>query len=214
MTLDVKPTVGTDGEPWLHGRHIIRPHFIKKTNFRYRHIRKAYSETYYFVQWRGIQEYKRNSGYYTFALSIHHGRGNELPTSVLGEGTDTPSNRETRVTKAIKYVLQRQAEFFIWRAQFSATLLTHTSSRPLSLSVEELYKKLSKKDTFLEPLARRDTTAASLSFCLFKIAHNPEIVGRLQAELHSHLVSWRIHLLSTTTILFRFALATKIRLYQ
>lgn len=72
----------------------------------------------------------------------------------------------------------------------------------LSLSTEELDSKLSKQDTFLHALARftrdptvlrdqlvaillagRDTTASTLSFCLFELSRHPEVVQKLRTEI-------------------------------
>ena len=79
-------------------------------------------------------------------------------------------------------------------------------SRVLSLSTAELDQKLSKQDTFLDSLARftrdprvlrdqlvaillagRDTTAGTLSFCLFELARNPDVVAKLRQEIESRL---------------------------
>lgn len=76
----------------------------------------------------------------------------------------------------------------------------------LSLSEEELNKKLSKKDTFLDALAGftrdrrvlrdqlvavllagRDTTAATLAFGTFELARHPEVVAKLRAEIAGRL---------------------------
>lgn len=76
----------------------------------------------------------------------------------------------------------------------------------LSLSEEELDQKLSKKDSFLEALARftrdprvlrdqlvavllagRDTTAATLAFGTFELARRPEVVAKLRAEIAGRL---------------------------
>jgi cytochrome P450 len=76
----------------------------------------------------------------------------------------------------------------------------------LSLSTDELDQKLSKRETFLEALARftrdprilrdqlvavllagRDTTAGTLSFTLFELSRNPEVVSKLRAEIRDRL---------------------------
>lgn len=76
----------------------------------------------------------------------------------------------------------------------------------LSLSAEELEKQVSKKETFLHALARftrdptvlrdqivsvllagRDTTAATLSFCVFELSRHPDVVQRLRNEMDAHL---------------------------
>lgn len=78
--------------------------------------------------------------------------------------------------------------------------------KSLSLSSAQLEEKLSKKDTFLDSLARatrdakfirdqlitillagRDTTAATLSFCLFELGRNPDVVTTLREELEARL---------------------------
>lgn len=76
----------------------------------------------------------------------------------------------------------------------------------LTLSTAELDQKLSNKETFLDALARftrdprvlrdqlvavllagRDTTAGTLSFCLFELARNPHIVAKLREEIRDRL---------------------------
>lgn len=76
----------------------------------------------------------------------------------------------------------------------------------LSLSTDELDQKLSKRETFLDALARftrdprvlrdqlvavllagRDTTAGTLSFCLFELSRNPEVVAKLREEIRNRL---------------------------
>jgi cytochrome P450 len=76
----------------------------------------------------------------------------------------------------------------------------------LALSAGELDEKLSKRETFLDALARftrdprilrdqlvavllagRDTTAGTLSFCLFELSRNPEVVAKLREEIGSKL---------------------------
>lgn len=76
----------------------------------------------------------------------------------------------------------------------------------LSLSTDELDHKLSKRETFLDALARftrdprvlrdqlvavllagRDTTAGTLSFCLFELSRNPEVVTKLRDEIRNRL---------------------------
>lgn len=76
----------------------------------------------------------------------------------------------------------------------------------LTMTPEELDKRLAKQDTFLHALARftrdpkvirdqivavllagRDTTAATLSFCTFELARNPGVVARLRAEIAARL---------------------------
>lgn len=78
--------------------------------------------------------------------------------------------------------------------------------RVLSLSTSELDQKLSHKETFLDALARftrdprilrdqlvavllagRDTTAGTLSFCLFELSRNPDVVVRLRDEIRTRL---------------------------
>ncbi|EEH38216.1 cytochrome P450 52A11 [Paracoccidioides lutzii Pb01] len=80
----------------------------------------------------------------------------------------------------------------------------------LSLNTEELDKKLSKQETFLHALARftkdpkvirdqlvavllagRDTTAATLAFCLFELSRSPSVVARLRTEILNRLGTTR-----------------------
>lgn len=76
----------------------------------------------------------------------------------------------------------------------------------LSQSPAELDRKLSKRETFLDALARftrdpkvlrdqlvavllagRDTTAGTLSFCLFELGRNPAVVSKLRSEIATRL---------------------------
>jgi cytochrome P450 len=76
----------------------------------------------------------------------------------------------------------------------------------LSLSTDELDQKLSKRETFLDALARftrdprvlrdqlvavllagRDTTAVTLSFTLFELSRHPEVVSKLRTEIRDRL---------------------------
>lgn len=76
----------------------------------------------------------------------------------------------------------------------------------LSLSVEELEKNLSTRETFLDALARftrdprvlrdqlvavllagRDTTAGTLSFCTFELSRHPEVVAKLRQEIEERV---------------------------
>lgn len=79
-------------------------------------------------------------------------------------------------------------------------------STVLSLSIDELDQKLSKRETFLNALARftrdprvlrdqlvavllagRDTTAGTLSFTLFELSRNPDVVSKLREEIRDRL---------------------------
>lgn len=76
----------------------------------------------------------------------------------------------------------------------------------LDRSAGELNEKLSKSQTFLDALASftrdprilrdqlvavllagRDTTAATLSFCLFELSRNPKVVAKLRDEIRNRL---------------------------
>lgn len=84
--------------------------------------------------------------------------------------------------------------------------ITPYIDRVLSMSPAELDQKLSKNETFLHALARftrdrrvlrdqlvavllagRDTTAATLSFCLFELSRNPKVAAKLRAEIAERL---------------------------
>ena len=80
----------------------------------------------------------------------------------------------------------------------------------LSMTPEELEKKLSKSDTFIHALARftknpkvmrdqlfaillagRDTTALTLSWTFMHLSQNPQVVAKLQAEIDAVVGSGR-----------------------
>ncbi|EKV13299.1 Cytochrome P450 alkane hydroxylase, putative [Penicillium digitatum PHI26] len=76
----------------------------------------------------------------------------------------------------------------------------------LSHSAGELKEKISRSETFLDALASftrdprvlrdqliavllagRDTTAATLFFCIFELSRNPKVVAKLRDEIHNRL---------------------------
>ncbi|KAB8234979.1 cytochrome P450 [Aspergillus alliaceus] len=127
---------------------------------------------------------------------------------LLGQGTDSLQNPTTLLARHLATLFN----FILSQKEFRRNLKTMDDfiqpyiDRALSLSTAELDQKISKKDTFLDSLARftrdsqvlrdqlvaillagRDTTAGTLSFCIFELSRNPAMVAKLRCEIKSHL---------------------------
>ncbi|CRG90750.1 hypothetical protein PISL3812_07795 [Talaromyces islandicus] len=207
----------TDGELWSASRHLIRPMFVRD--------RIVDTEIFETNVQKLIQHFGGNSSphgskiidvsdlYFRYTLDA-------ATDYLLGQGTDSLENPTTVFAEAFRYVQSRQADYFrmgplnifMGRKKFREQLkIMDDFIQPyidtvLSLSPDELDKKLSKRDTFLDALARftrdprvlrdqlvavllagRDTTAGTLSFCTFELSRNPEAVAKLRAEIEDRL---------------------------
>ncbi|KAJ5549909.1 hypothetical protein N7535_002148 [Penicillium sp. DV-2018c] len=205
----------TDGELWSRSRQLIRPMFVRDrivdTEIFEKHVQKL-------IQLLGKSP---SGGKVVEVSSLFFRYTLDAATDyLLGQGTDSLENPETGFAEAFKYVQRRQSEFFRFgvfsfvmsRTQFRKSLkvmdqfLQPYIDTVLSLSAGELDEKLSKRETFLEALARftrdprilrdqlvavllagRDTTAGTLSFCLFELSRNPQVLAKLREEISSRL---------------------------
>ncbi|PGG98356.1 hypothetical protein GX51_06843 [Blastomyces parvus] len=212
----------TDGELWSKSRHLIRPMFardriVDTENFE-KHIQKL-------IPYLEGNNNKLGKGkvvdvaalFFRFTLDAATGY-------LLGQSVDSLDDPKTVFAESFQYVLHRQSILFragpisplLSRKEFRVNLkkmddfMQPFIDEVLTLSSEELDKKLSKKDTFLHALARftkdpkvirdqlvaillagRDTTAATLSFCLFELSRNPTAVARLRTEVIDRLGNTR-----------------------
>lgn len=207
----------TDGELWSASRHLIRPMFtrdrIVDTEIFETNVRKL-------INLFGGSSAPNESKivdvgglYFRYTLDAS-------TDYLLGQGTNSLDNPTARFAEAFRYVQSQQSKYFrmgplsglMSRKKFREELkimddfLQPYIQTVLSLSPEELEKKLSKRDTFLDALARftrdprvlrdqlvavllagRDTTAGTLSFCTFELARHPEVVAKLRAEIAERL---------------------------
>lgn len=204
----------TDGELWSSSRHLLRPMFNKDrivdTQIFETHVQKLIK---LFGGSSGSKIVDVGDLFFRFALDAS-------TDYLLGQGTDSLENPMTRFAEAFRYVQSRQAilfrmgplSFLLSRKKFREELqVMEKFMQPyiqtvLSLSAEELEKNLSKRETFLEALARftrdprvlrdqlvavllagRDTTAGTLSFCMFELSRHPEVVAKLRQEIAEHV---------------------------
>ncbi|KAJ5661858.1 uncharacterized protein N7477_009474 [Penicillium maclennaniae] len=195
----------TDGEMWSRSRQLIRPMFVRDrivdTEIFEKHVQKLIPLLGGSQSPFGSKVVDVGSLFFRYTLDA-------ATDYLLGQGTDSLENPATRFAEAFRYVQQRQAELFRFgvfnfamsRKEFRRNLkIMDQFIQPyietvLSLSTDELDQKLSKRETFLDALARftrdprvlrdqlvavllagRDTTAGTLSFCLFELSRNPEV---------------------------------------
>ncbi|KAJ6072710.1 hypothetical protein N7467_010795 [Penicillium canescens] len=207
----------TDGELWSRSRQLIRPMFARErivdTEIFEKHVQKLIPLLGGSHSPSSSKVVDVGSLFFRFTLDA-------ATDYLLGQGTDSLENPATRFAEAFRYVQQRQAELFRFgvfsfamsRTEFRKNLkIMDDFIQPyietvLSLSTDELDKKLSKRETFLDALARftrdprvlrdqlvavllagRDTTAGTLSFCLFELSRNPEVVTKLRQEIRERL---------------------------
>ncbi|KAJ5467028.1 hypothetical protein N7475_004780 [Penicillium sp. IBT 31633x] len=207
----------TDGELWSRSRQLIRPMFVRErivdTEVFEKHVRKL-------IPLLGGSDSPSNSRVVDVGSLFFRYTLDAATDYLLGKGTDSLDNPATRFAEAFRYVQQRQAEFFRFgvfsfamsRTEFRKNLkIMDEFIQPyietvLALSTGELDEKLSKRETFLDALARftrdprilrdqlvavllagRDTTAGTLSFCLFELSRNPDVVAKLREEIRDRL---------------------------
>ncbi|EAW06530.1 cytochrome P450 [Aspergillus clavatus NRRL 1] len=225
----------TDGELWSRSRHLIRPMFARErivdTEIFEKHVQHLIPLLAGSDAPGGSKKVDVGSLFFRFTLDA-------ATDYLLGQGTDSLQNPETRFAEAFRYVQSRQSELFRLGSRHSimtkASPLTPDSlsvfsfilskrkfrqelkvmdsflqpyiDRVLSLTPSELDQKLTKQESFLDALARftrdprvlrdqlvavllagRDTTAATLSFCVFELARNPHVVAKLRQEIDARL---------------------------
>ncbi|PGH13014.1 hypothetical protein AJ80_06498 [Polytolypa hystricis UAMH7299] len=205
----------TDGELWSRSRHLLRPMFARErivdTEIFEKHIHKLIPMLGGSVNRDGSTVVDVGSLFFRYTL--------DASTDYLfGQSVDSLDNPKTVFAESFQYVLHRQSiifragpvNFLLSRKLFRENLkkmddfMQPFIDQVLAVSPEELEKKLAKKDTFLDALARftrdpkvlrdqlvavllagRDTTAATLAFCVFELSRHPSVVKKLRAEIFS-----------------------------
>ncbi|KAI9046145.1 cytochrome P450 [Aspergillus affinis] len=207
----------TDGEMWSRSRHLIRPMFVRDRIVDTEIFEEHVQHLMHLLEGQRSPVAGKvvDIGPLFFRYTL-----DAATDYLLGQSTDSLQNPKTTFAEAFRYVQHRQAEIFrlgvfnclLSRKEFRHNLkLMDDFIQPyinhvLSLSPSELDQKLSKRETFLEALARftrdprvlrdqlvaillagRDTTATTLSYCVFELSRNPHIVAKLREEIHPRL---------------------------
>ncbi|CAI7618550.1 unnamed protein product [Penicillium glandicola] len=207
----------TDGELWSRSRQLIRPMFVRDrivdTEIFEKHVQKL-------IPLLGGSDSPSSSKVVDVGSLFFRYTLDAATDYLLGKGTDSLDNPETRFAEAFRYVQNCQADFFrfgvfsyaLSRTEFRKNLkIMDEFIQPyiqtvLAHPADELNEKPSKRETFLDALASftrdprvlrdqlvavllagRDTTAATLSFCLFELSRNPEVVTKLRDEISDRL---------------------------
>ncbi|KAL4765868.1 cytochrome P450 [Aspergillus foveolatus] len=204
----------TDGEQWSASRHLIRPMFVRDrlvdTEIFEKHVQHLIPLL------AGNNESKIvdvTSLFFRYTLDaatnylLGHGTDSlQNPETDFAEAFRYVQRRQAQYFRlgVFKFVLSRTE--FRRQLKVMDDFIKPYIDRVLAMSPAELDQKLSKSDTFLHALARftrdrrtlrdqlvaillagRDTTAATLSFCLFELARNPEVTAKLREEIASRL---------------------------
>ncbi|CAG7947660.1 unnamed protein product [Penicillium olsonii] len=207
----------TDGDLWSRSRQLIRPMFARErivdTEIFEKHVQ-------HLIPLLGGSNSPSSSKVVDVGSLFYRYTLDAATDYLLGQGTDSLENPQTGFAEAFRYVQQRQSELFrfgvfnfaLSKVEFRKQLKVMDEfiqpyiSTVLSLSTDELDQKLSKRETFLDALARftrdprvlrdqlvavllagRDTTAGTLSFTLFELSRNPDVVAKLRQEIRNRL---------------------------
>ncbi|KAL2827176.1 cytochrome P450 [Aspergillus cavernicola] len=204
----------TDGEQWSASRHLIRPMFVRDrlvdTETFEKHVQHLIP---LLAGENGSKVVDITSLFFRYTLDAATdyllGDGTDSlqnSETQFAEAFRYVQRRQSQIFRlgVFKFILSR-VEF---RRQLKVMddFIQPYIDCVLAMSPAELDQKLSKQETFLHALARftrdrrvlrdqlvaillagRDTTAATLSFCLFELARNPDIVAKLREEISPRL---------------------------
>ncbi|KAB8263955.1 cytochrome P450 [Aspergillus pseudonomiae] len=207
----------TDGELWSRSRHLIRPMFVRERIVDTEVFEKHVQHLIPFLSGQDspISSKVVDVGPLFFRYTLDAatdyllGQGTDSlqnPTTLFSEAFGYVQHRQADLTRLGVFKFLLSLKEFRRSLKIMDNFIQPYISRVLSLSTAELDQKLSKQDTFLDSLARftrdprvlrdqlvaillagRDTTAGTLSFCLFELARNPDVVAKLRQEIESRL---------------------------
>ncbi|KAL2810809.1 cytochrome P450 [Aspergillus granulosus] len=204
----------TDGEQWSASRHLIRPMFVRDrlvdTEIFEKHVQHLIP---LLDGENGSKVVDVTSLFFRYTLDAATdyllGQGTDSlqnPETEFAEAFRYVQRRQAQYFRlgVFKFILPRTE--FRKQLKVMDDFIKPYIDRVLAMSPAELDQKLSKSETFLHALARftqdrrtlrdqlvaillagRDTTAATLSFCLFELARNPAVVAKLREEIEARL---------------------------
>ncbi|KAL4810886.1 cytochrome P450 [Aspergillus unguis] len=204
----------TDGEQWSASRHLIRPMFVRDRLVDTEIFEKHVQHLIPLLEGQnGNKVVDVTSLFFRYTLDAATdyllGDGTDSlqnPETEFAEAFRYVQRRQSQIFRlgVFKFLLPRGE--FRRQLRVMDDFIRPYISRVLAMSPAELDQKLSKNETFLHALARftrdprvlrdqlvavllagRDTTAATLSFCLFELARNPAVVEKLREEIASRL---------------------------
>ncbi|KAJ6171339.1 hypothetical protein N7470_000406, partial [Penicillium chermesinum] len=207
----------TDGELWSKSRQLIRPMFardrIVDTEIFEKHVQKLIDLLGGSPSPQGSKVVDVGSLFFRYTLDA----ATDYLLGQGTDSLENPATRFAEAFRYVQARQAELFRFGVFsslmsRKEFRANLkIMDEFIQPyidtvLSLSTAELDQKLSNRETFLDALARftrdprilrdqlvavllagRDTTAGTLSFCLFELSRHPEVVARLRQEINDRL---------------------------
>ncbi|KAF9889256.1 hypothetical protein FE257_007569 [Aspergillus nanangensis] len=203
----------TDGELWSRSRHLIRPMFVRErlvdTEIFERHVQHLIPLLEGGKAPGGSKIVDVGPLFYRYTLDAATdyllGKGTDSlqnPATAFAEAFRYVQHRQALMFRLGVFGFILSKKKFREQLKVMDDFLQPYIERVLSLSTAELDQKVSSRDTFLDALARftrdprilrdqlvaillagRDTTAATLAFCLFELSRNPGVVAKLREEI-------------------------------
>ncbi|KAJ5669468.1 hypothetical protein N7462_010538 [Penicillium macrosclerotiorum] len=205
----------TDGELWSRSRQLIRPMFARDrlvdTEIFEKHVQKLIPLLSGNPTGGKVVDVGSLFFRYTLDAATDYllGRGTdslENPATRFAEAFRYVQQRQAELFRFGVFNFAMSRKEFRRNLKIMDGFIQPYIETVLALSTAELDQKLSKRETFLHALARftrdprvlrdqlvavllagRDTTAGTLSFCLFEMARHPEVVAKLREEIRQRL---------------------------
>ncbi|WEW58057.1 hypothetical protein PRK78_003524 [Emydomyces testavorans] len=205
----------TDGELWYKSRQLIRPMFardrIVDTEIFEKHIQKLIPLLGGGANAGGGSVVDVGPLFFRLTLDAatdyllgHSVDSLDNPKTTFAEAFQYVLHRQSLLFRAGPLSPFMSRKLFHENLRKMDNFMQPFIEQVLALTAEELDHKLSKKDTFLHALARftrdptvlrdqlvaillagRDTTAATLAFCIFELSRHPAVVQKLRTEIES-----------------------------
>ncbi|KAJ5460798.1 Cytochrome [Penicillium daleae] len=205
----------TDGELWSRSRQLIRPMFARErlvdTEIFEKHMQKLIPLLGGDPNGSKVVDVGSLFFRYTLDAATDYllGQGTdslENPATRFAEAFRYVQQRQAELFRFGVFNFAMSRTEFRRNLKIMDGFLQPYIETVLAMSPDELDQKLSKRETFLHALARftrdpkvlrdqlvavllagRDTTAGTLSFCLFELARHPKVVAKLRTEIRDRL---------------------------